>query len=108
MNIEQHTLNRAKYSHAESEDQLTLFSKDGIQFAVLCDGAGGYGGGYEAACACVTEIKDYLFTSLISNTDELPELISNAIYKACFAASKQGQSTIVVIAIHPGELLVPV
>lgn len=98
MNIAQHSINKSKYTYAESEDQLILFSIGEIQFAVLCDGAGGYGGGYEAACACIAEINDYLISN--ENINDLPGCITNAIYKACFSASKHGQSTIIVIAIH--------
>ena len=40
-----HTLVVPKRPYSESEDVISLFESGDYGFIVLCDGAGGYGGG---------------------------------------------------------------
>ena len=81
-----------------SEDIIEIFSVGSQRVIILCDGAGGFGGGFEAATTCVSVVKDELLTK----TKITQEDIYESIIKSCYKLSRGniGQTTAIVLVVE--------
>lgn len=93
-----HTLVVPKRPYSESEDVISLFQACDHDFIILCDGAGGYGNGLEAAKKAIDVIRFNIEKNINSEVN-IKELIQNSMTNACRELMSIGQSTAIVIAI---------
>jgi serine/threonine protein phosphatase PrpC len=95
-----------KTKDRESEDVVDVFEISDIKIFILCDGAGGYGGGLEAATEAVKCIRQYIteyfecFDKITSHhKNDIDAVVNSSIMNACEQVSGIGQSTCIVLAI---------
>jgi serine/threonine protein phosphatase PrpC len=86
----------------KSEDIIEIFSIENKRVYILCDGAGGYGGGLKAATLSARMVKKSLLTEGITRLS-----LITAIRNSCFKLLSRniGQTTMIVIAIEDNEVV---
>lgn len=93
-----------KTKNNKSEDIIEIFTVNDIKFFILCDGAGDYGNGFQAADNSVTFIKKYIIKNSPSKHD-VDAVINSSMMVACDNISGIGQSTCIVIALYNDRVI---